>query len=123
MKKQVILLSSSIGLLACCSPAYAQFIPGGVDSAGLSYLVPDMLVWYNTNQLPGNFFPGYVTNGPIYNLNDQFGNTEVGNANWDAKRERTGRRHIPGHVPHDGRRWQLELFYQRRVQGGAGAWL
>src|SRR5215467_7734483 len=69
MKKQAPLLRASIGLMTFCSGAYAQFIPGGVDSAGLSYLVPDTLVWYNTNQLPGNIFPGYVTNGPIHNLN------------------------------------------------------
>jgi hypothetical protein len=49
-----------------------------------------MLIWYNTNQLAGNFFPGYVTNGPIHNLNDQFGNTDAGNANWDANVSQLG---------------------------------
>lgn len=46
-----------IGLLAFCSSAHAQFVPGGVASAGLSHIVPDMLLWYSTNN--------YYTNGPM----------------------------------------------------------
>jgi hypothetical protein len=47
-------------------------IPGGVDSVGLTHVVPDVLVWYSQSG-------GYVTNGPIVNLNDQAGNL----GNWE----------------------------------------
>jgi hypothetical protein len=49
-----------VGLLALCPNTHAQtpFIPGGVDSAGLTNLVPDVALWYNR-------IDNYVTNGPI----------------------------------------------------------
>jgi hypothetical protein len=48
MRKQVG-LAVSVGLLAFCS--YAQnppFIPGSAESVGLTRIVPDTLVWFNT---------------------------------------------------------------------------
>src|SRR5437016_5144318 len=81
--KQRISLPVVVGLLVSFSNTHAQVIPGGVSSAGLTYVVPDMLGWYNTNQLPGHPFPGYVTNGPILDLDAQLGNTAQGDANWD----------------------------------------
>ena len=54
------------GLLASAPTVLPQaFIPGGVDSAGSSSVVPDVAVWYSKNQLPGHRYPGYVTNGPV----------------------------------------------------------
>ena len=71
MKKQTQLLSL-VGLVAICPNAWPQSpIPGGVDSAGLTHIVADTPIWYNTNQLPGRPFAGYVTNEPIYNLAEQ----------------------------------------------------
>ena len=71
------------GFLASCSTTYAQpFIPGGVDSVGLSYTVPDMPVWYSRLQLPGQPFPGYVTNGPV-DVAAQVSVTEKQNGNWE----------------------------------------
>jgi hypothetical protein len=84
MKKQID-LATTVGLLALCSSAYAQFIPGGVDSAGLTYVVPDMAVWYNNGQLAGHPFPGYVTNGPV-NTATLVGYTTLGNAALDNGR-------------------------------------
>src|SRR2546428_312760 len=81
--KQRISVPVLVGLLASFSNTHAQVIPGGVASAGLTYVVPDVLVWYNTNQLAGHPFPGYVTNGPILNLDAQLGNTDLNNGNWD----------------------------------------
>ena len=55
----------------------------------MTYLVPDTLVWYNKNQLPDHPYPGYVTNGPIYNLEDQVPTTWTGpigtgnHGNWE----------------------------------------
>src|ERR1035441_7365721 len=79
MKKQSYLL---VSLLAICFNTPAQPIPGGGSSAGLTYIVPDMLVWYNTNKVPGHPYNGYVTNGPILNLNNQLGNLPLGNDHW-----------------------------------------
>src|SRR6266498_4912755 len=87
MKKQIELLSL-VGLVALCPIAYSQApIPGDVAWAGLTYIVQDTPVWYNKNQLPGHVFPGYVTNGPIYDLADQIGTTYTGDGgnhgNWE----------------------------------------
>ncbi len=51
-------------------PGY--MIPGGVDSVGLTHVVPDVAVWYNQTG-------GYVTNGPIANTADQ----AVNLGNWE----------------------------------------
>jgi hypothetical protein len=67
MKKRIS-LSAIIGLAVLCSSAHAQTIPGDVASAGLTYVVPDVLVWYNGNHLPGHPYNGYATFGPITNL-------------------------------------------------------
>ena len=58
MKEQVGVLTL-VGLLAFCSTSSAQYVavPTNVAGAGLSYVVPDMLLWYHTNN--------YLTNGPI----------------------------------------------------------
>jgi len=86
MKKQTRLLSV-VGLLAFCSSAHAQFVPGGVASAGLTYVVPDMAVWYNSGLLPGHPFPGYVTNGPVARAAlvgyTTLGNSSLGNGRGD----------------------------------------
>jgi hypothetical protein len=48
-----------IGLMAVASSLNAQpFIPGGVNSAGVSYLVADMPVWYHTGPGVWTFFAG-----------------------------------------------------------------
>src|SRR5689334_22717761 len=82
MKKQVFLILGLCGLLTFCFSARSQFIPGDVYSVGLSYVVPDMAVWYNTNQLSGHPFPGYQTNGPV-DLAAQFSTTSLANGNWE----------------------------------------
>ena len=70
--KKAIASFTLVGLTAICPSAYPQApIPGGVESAGLTYIVQDTPLWYNTNHLLGRPFAGYVTNGPIYNLSDQ----------------------------------------------------
>lgn len=59
MKKKLS-LSVIAGLLAFSSSTLAQpyvYQPTNVAGAGLSYVVPDKLVWYSLN--------GYVTNGPV----------------------------------------------------------
>jgi len=71
MKKQIAFLTV-VGLVAICPSASSQApIPGDVTNAGLTYIVQDTPVWYNTNQLAGKPFAGYVTNGPIVPLTDQ----------------------------------------------------
>jgi hypothetical protein len=80
MKKRIS-LSAIIGLVALCSSAPAQNIPGNVASAGLTTVVPDVLVWYNSGKLPGHPFNGYVTNGPV-DLTSLVGNTSLGNDHW-----------------------------------------
>ena len=86
--RSVLLLAVGLpGLFSIHSNALAQFIPGGPSSAGFRYVVPDVPVWYNTNQLPGHPFPGYVTNGPV-NITAQlptqipFGGFAA-NGNWE----------------------------------------
>jgi len=54
------------------SVAQAQFVPGGVSSAGLTSIVPDRPVWWNQT---GN----YYTNGPINNVADE----AINLANWE----------------------------------------
>jgi hypothetical protein len=75
MKKQIG-LSVIVGLLAFCSSttSFAQYVyaPTNVAGAGMSYVVPDMLLWYNQTL-------GIYTNGPIYNTADQIAN----NGNWE----------------------------------------
>lgn len=46
-----------VGLLAICSSAHAKFIPGDVASVGLTNIVPDVALWYNS--------ANYFTNGPV----------------------------------------------------------
>src|SRR5580765_4163627 len=82
MKKRIISVILG-GLAAICFSSHAQpFIPGGVASAGLTNVVPDMAVWYNNHQLPGRTFAGYVTNGPV----DRAAQVDVTlqqNGNWE----------------------------------------
>lgn len=51
-------------------PGY--MIPGGVESVGLTHIVPDQLVWFSQSL-------NSVTNGPIVNLGDQVANQ----GNWE----------------------------------------
>ena len=45
MNSRYIRSLTTIGLVAVCSSALAQsFIPGGIDTAGYTYVLPDMLV-------------------------------------------------------------------------------
>src|SRR5689334_18150307 len=46
-----------IGLLALSTNAHAQRVPGGVDSVGLTNIVPDVALWYHSSN--------YFTNGPV----------------------------------------------------------
>lgn len=72
-----------VGLCATGASTVAQpFIPGGVESAGLTYLVPDMPVWYSKIQLPGQPYPGHVTNGPVDTFL-QLGTRSWNNGNWE----------------------------------------
>jgi hypothetical protein len=82
MKKLAFCRLFAAGFLAAAYIVHAQFIPGDPASAGSSYIVPDVAIWYNTNQLPGHPFPGYVTNGPV-KVADQLGNLDLNNGNWD----------------------------------------
>jgi hypothetical protein len=85
--KQCIKVTVLFGLLALSVSAYAQpIIPGGVDSAGVSYIKPDTCIWYNTTTLPGNPYAGYVTNGFVDRAVQVGPNEGAGaqNGNWDA---------------------------------------
>jgi len=72
MKKQTIVLTL-VGFLAFYSTTPAQYVsvPTNVTGAGLSYIVPDMLLWYHTNN--------YYTNGPI-----MVGQVAPNSSIWDA---------------------------------------
>jgi hypothetical protein len=70
--KKLLGLPVLLGLSAMLSNTNASpFIPGGVQSAGYEYVVPDMLLWYNVN--------GFYTNGPMQNVSEQVANL----ANWE----------------------------------------
>src|SRR5690349_10300457 len=66
MKKQIC-CSVIVGLLALCSSSNAQnppFIPGSAESAGLTRIVPDTLVWFRSSQnLPK--IGGYVSGDDV----------------------------------------------------------
>lgn len=66
--KKLLAVTTFSGLLALGFTAQAQpyiYMPTNVAGAGLSYIVPDMPVWYHVNN--------YVTNGPV-KLSEQVGN-------------------------------------------------
>jgi hypothetical protein len=77
--KQLFNLSLTVSLLTLCAGAHAQPVyvatPTNVFGAGLTNLVPDMLVWWHVN--------GYITNGPIAQISDQVGDTSTGLGTWE----------------------------------------
>lgn len=78
MKNKTSLLLA-VSVLAFCSSTHAQptyvYTPTNVLGAGLTNIVPDMLLWWHVN--------GYITNGPITTLSDQVGDTSTGLGNWE----------------------------------------
>ena len=87
MNSRYIRLLTSIGLVAVCSSALAQsFIPGGIDTAGYTYVLPDMLVWYNINDPVGYHVSTGKIPDPSYQLATTFAATACGNngnGNWE----------------------------------------
>src|ERR1041384_2203054 len=65
LTQKVFQISLTASLLAACSPAVAQFIPGGVSSVGLTQAVPDVPIWYDATN-------NRVQIGPIVPLANQF---------------------------------------------------
>jgi len=71
MKKQVG-LAVSAGLLAFCCNGLAQFVPGGASSVGLTNVVPDVPIWYDS-------VSNRVRIGPIVPLANQVADQ----GNWE----------------------------------------
>jgi len=74
LTQKVFQLSLTASLLAACSPAVAQFIPGGPSSVGSANVVPDVPIWYDGVSI----HPGAKL-GPIVGLTNQIADFN----NWE----------------------------------------
>lgn len=73
MKRRLISAIAIIGTIVAATHAQQEYVytPTNVVGIGLTYIVPDMLVWSHAG--------GYTTNGPIENPGDQLPNL----GNWE----------------------------------------